>query len=194
MEETDFLLDYQVWQQGAPTVATLSNLIPDIDRWRTFIVASGAFPKDLTGFTIGQHSLPRFDWMGWRTQVSTGPIPPRLPTFSDYTIQHADFAEPPEHANFSASIRYTGGDYWVIMRGESVFQDNGPGFAQWPANAQLLCARSEYCGPSFSFGDQYIYQMGAQVLSTGNAETWLRAGVNHHMAFAVRQIANLSWI
>jgi hypothetical protein len=192
MEETDFLLDYQVWQQGAPTVATLGNLIPEIDRWRTFTTASGAFPRDLTGFTIGQHSLPRFDWMGWRRQVSTGPIPRRLPTFSDYTIQHADFAEPPEYANFSASIRYTSDDYWVIMRGESVFQDNGPGFAQWPANAQLLSARSDYCGPSFSFGDKYIYQMGAQALSTGNAETWLRAGVNHHMVFTARQIANLS--
>jgi Beta protein len=193
MENADLLVDYQVWRQGAPTVAALSNLIPDIDRWRTFSVASGAFPRDLTGFTIGQHTLPRFDWMGWKAQVSTCPIPRRLPTFSDYTIQHADFAEPPEYANFSASIRYTSNDYWVIMRGESVFQDNGPGFAQWPANAQLLCSRNEYCGPKFSFGDQYIHQMGAQILSTGNAETWLRAGVNHHMVFVVRQIANLSW-
>lgn len=194
MPEADLLLDYQVWQQGAPTIALLSSAIPTIDRWRTFTVASGAFPRDLTGFTVGQHALPRFDWMGWRTQISNGPIPQRLPAFGDYTIQHALFAEPPERANFSASIRYTSDDHWVIMRGESVFQDNGPGYDQWPANAQLLCARNEYCGPSFSSGDQYIFQMGAQTLHTGNPETWLRAGINHHITFAVRQIASLSWI
>ncbi len=190
--ETDFLLDYQVWQQGAPTIAGLSSAIPHMDCWRTFVVASGAFPRDLTGFTIGQHNLPRFDWMGWRDQVTRGPIPPRLPAFADYTIQHAQFAEPPERANFSASIRYTSDNHWVIMRGESVFQDNGPGFDQWPANAQMLCARNEYCGPNFSDGDRYISEMAAQTLRTGNAETWLRAGINHHITFAVRQIASLS--
>jgi hypothetical protein len=190
--QADCLLDYQVWQQGGPTIAALSNGIPRIDCWRTFVVASGAFPRDLTGFTIGQHNLPRFDWMGWRDQVTRGPIPPRLPAFADYTIQHAQFAEPPERANFSASIRYTSDNYWVIMRGESVFQDNGPGFDQWPANAQMLCGRNEYCGPNFSDDDRCISEMAAQTLRTGNTETWLRAGINHHMTFAVRQLASLS--
>jgi hypothetical protein len=192
VSDADCVIDYKVWQQGASTIASLSDRVPNINGWRTFTVASGAFPRDLTGFTVGQHALPRFDWMGWRAQISNGPIPQRLPAFGDYTIQHAQFAEPPERANFSASIRYTGSDHWVIMRGESVFQDNGPGYAQWPANAQLLCARSEYCGPSFSSGDQYIFQMGAQTLRPGNPETWLRAGINHHISFVVRQIANLS--
>jgi len=191
--ETDLLLDYEVLPHGAPTIALLSNSIPDIDCWRTFTVASGTFPRDLTGFAVGQHTLPRFDWMRWRTQVSEGPIPRRLPAFSDYTIQHAAFSEPPERANFSASIRYTGDDYWVIMRGESVFKDDGPGFAQWPANAQMLCERGEYSGPTFSAGDQYIFQMAAQSLRTGSAETWLRAGINHHVTFVIRQIASLSW-
>lgn len=190
--EADCLLDYQVWQQGAPTIAALTGAIPRIECWRTFVVASGAFPRDLTGFTIGQHNLPRFDWMGWRDQVTRGPIPPRLPAFADYTIQHAQFAEPPERANFSASIRYTSDSYWVIMRGESVFQDNGPGFDQWPANAQMLCARNEYCGPNFSAGDQYISGMAAQTLRTGNAETWLRAGINHHITLTAQQVASLS--
>jgi hypothetical protein len=190
--EADCLLDYEIWQHGAPTIAVLSDGIPDIECWRTFVVASGAFPRDLTGLTVGQHNLPRFDWMGWRDQITRGPIPPRLPAFSDYTIQHAQFAEPPERANFSASIRYTSDTYWVIVRGESVFQDNGPGFEQWPANAQMLCARNEYRGPNFSEGDRYISNMAAQTLHTGNAETWLRAGINHHITFAVRQIASLS--
>jgi len=194
ISEADCLLDYQVWQHGAPSIAALSGAIPRMDCWRTFTVASGAFPRDLTGFSIGQHTLPRFDWMGWRNQLTRGPIPVRLPAFADYTIQHAQFAEPPARANFSASIRYTSDEYWVIMRGESVFQDNGPGFDQWPANAQLLCARSEYSGLSFCEGDRYISQMAAQTLQTGNAETWLRAGINHHITFAVRQLASLSWI
>jgi hypothetical protein len=192
LSDADCLLDYRIWQQTAPTITTLASVLPTIDSWRTFTVASGAFPRDLSGFTIGQHALPRFDWMSWRSQISNSPIPQRLPAFSDYTIQHAVFAEPPERANFSASIRYTSADHWVIMRGESVFQNNGPGYSQWPANAQLLCARLEYCGQQYSSGDDYIFRMAAQTLRTGNAETWLCAGINHHMTFVIRQIANLS--
>jgi Beta protein len=190
-EEVDLFVDYRLWDGGPPSFSMLCTHLPEISRWRTLTHSSGTFPRDLSGFTIGEHQLARSDWLAWRTQVSTGNLP-RLPSFSDYTIQHADFAEPPEYANFSASIRYASGGYWVIMRGEGVFLDNGPGFHQWPANAQLLCGRAEFCGPTFSAGDKYIFDMGNQITNTGNAETWLRAGINHHVTFTVRQIANIS--
>jgi hypothetical protein len=190
-EDTDLFLDYRLWNGNALALASIYNSIPNIHQWRTLTVSCGNFPRDLTGFTIGQHQLPRSDWVAWRTQISAGSLS-RLPSFSDYTIQHAEFAEPPEHANFSASIRYACGDYWVIMRGESVFTDGGPGYDQWPANAQLLCARSEFSGPAFSEGDKYIFEMANQTAKTGSAETWLRAGINHHITLTARQIANLS--
>ena len=117
---------------------------------------------------------------------------PRRATFADYTTQHAIFAEPPRRANFSASIRYTSTDDWVIMRGEGVFNDDSAGYAQWPANAMLLCERAEFCGARFSAGDTYIAARTLDGASTGNAESWLRAGVNHHLTFAVCQLASLA--
>lgn len=79
----------------------------------------------------------------------------------------------------------------MIMRGEGVFNDDGPGYAQWPANALLLSERAEFCGANFCYGDGYIAERSLQPDKTGNPETWLRAGINHHMTFVVRQIANL---
>jgi hypothetical protein len=116
---------------------------------------------------------------------------PRQANYGDYTIQYGMFPKPLNDANFSASIRYTADDYWVIMRGESVRNKRGPGFAQWPANAQLLCERSEFCGASFSYGDEYIARMSRQTKNPGSATTWLCAGINHHLTFVVRQIDNL---
>ena len=190
-EEVDFLADYQVIDNSSPSLGSLCKGLPSIGRWRTFTMASGAFPKDLTGFTLGQHLLLRLDWRVWRDQVTASATLPRRPAYGDYTIQHPIFSEPPERANFSASIRYTTDKHWVIMRGEGVFNDDSPGFAQWPANAQLLCGRSEFCGADFSYGDEYIEQMSLQTEKTGSAETWLRAGINHHLTFVVRQIASL---
>jgi hypothetical protein len=78
------------------------------------------------------------------------------------------------------------------MRGEGVRNDDGPGFAQWPANAKLLCGRPEYCGADFSDGDGCIRERSILGGKTGNAETWLRAGINHHLTFVVRQLARMA--
>ena len=45
------------------------------------------------------------------------------------------------------------------MRGEGVLNEDGPGYAQWPANAQLLCGREEFSGSAYPYGDRYIETM-----------------------------------
>jgi hypothetical protein len=187
----DLLVDLGMYDQNCPTLERICRQTPALTRWRTFTVVAGSFPKDLSGFAIGQHLLPRRDWRYWRDQVTAGPELPRVPSYGDYTIQHPIFSEPPPMANFSASIRYTTVEDWVIMRGEGVRNDGGPGYAQWPANAELLCGRQEFCGADFSDGDRYIRERSILNVKTGNAETWLRAGINHHLTFVVRQIANV---
>lgn len=72
-----------------------------------------------------------------------------------------------------------------------MFTEDSAGFKQYPANAFLLSERPEFCGTAFSYGDQYISEIASQSERTGNAETWLRAGVNHHLTFVVRQIARI---
>ncbi|MCH8961308.1 MAG: hypothetical protein IH820_08305, partial [Bacteroidetes bacterium] len=56
--------------------------------------------------------------------------------------------------------------------------------------------RDEFCGADFSAGDAYFVRMGSQlenggIKESGGAETWIRAGINHHLTFVVRQIASL---
>lgn len=190
-EEVDILLDYGRTDASAPAIAPVLAALPHLRSWRTLTVISGAFPKDLSQFSVGEHEHPRADFIWWRDQVLGTTGLRRIPTFGDYTTQHAEYSEPPARANFSASIRYAAEDHWVVMRGEGVFKDDGPGFAQWPANAQLLCDRGEFCGRDFSAGDGYIFETGQQQERTGNAETWLSAAINHHLVFTARQIANL---
>jgi hypothetical protein len=191
-EEVDLLVDCQITNSADPTCADICGSTPDLHRWRTFSIASGAFPEDLSGFEKNQqYELARSDWLTWRSQVVASPTLPRLPTYSDYTIQHPEYRERSGFLNFSGSIRYTYEGYWVIMRGEGVFNEDGPGFAQWPANAQLLCERDEFCGSDFCYGDRYIEDMGMQIDKSGSATTWLRAGINHHIVFVVRQIAKM---
>ena len=187
--EIDLIVDLKKADDNCPSVNTVCSIVPELMAWRTFSVVSGAFPKDLTGFSVGDHVLDRVDWLRWKTSIESKTPPVRLPAFGDYVTQHPIYSEPPSFANFSASIRYASEDKWVIMRGEGVRNDGGPGYAQWPANAQLLCAKTEFLGQDYCEGDAYIYQTSLQTKKTGNAETWLRAGFNHHLTLVARQVA-----
>ncbi len=119
-----------------------------------------------------------------------------MPAYGDYTVQHPVFRGPGFGLNFSASIRYTAEDDFVIMRGEGVRNDDGPGYAQWPANAMMLCERREFQGEDFSAGDRYIKEMSKEVEKngsgrTGGPGTWLQAAFNRHLTLTVRQISSL---
>jgi hypothetical protein len=118
--------------------------------------------------------------------------PLRVPSFGDYTIQHGIYEEREgKHFNFSASIRYTTPDGWLVMRGEGVLNEDGPGYAQWPAHAQLLMERSEFCHAQYSWGDKFMNDMGSQVEKTGQAKDWLAAGINHHMTMVANQLLDV---
>lgn len=186
-QDVDMVVDYGLCRPSDPSFAYLEDRLPRFDSWRSVIVLAGSFPKNLQGLTVGEHELVRQEWISWRKQVAV--MSSRLPAFGDYTTQHALYEDPPAGANVSASIRYAGDEYWVVMRGEGLRNKSGAGFAQYPALAQLLMERKEYRGPDFSYGDAYISEVGSRQLSTtGNPETWLRAGINHHMVLVVRQI------
>lgn len=174
---------------SSPNLQSLCAALPQLSKWRSFTVLSGAFPKDLQDLEKDSvHTLPRDEWFYWREQVQILPRGMRWPTFGDYTVQHAIFEEPAEGCNPSASIRYTHYDYWVIMRGHGLTHKGSLGNAQYPAEAQLLCERDEFCGAGFSRGDRYIYESWQPPEKRGTPLTWIRAGINHHMVYTVRQI------
>jgi len=191
-EDVDLVLDYKVFDPSAPTLATLIPRIPDIGSWRSFIVACGAFPKDLQEFTPGRHVIDRGDWLAYRDQLVDPRGLERKPAFADYTVQYGLYHEPPQRSNPSASIRYAVHEKWVIMRGEGIFNEDGPGREQYVANATLLCESNDFYGSNFSYGDSYIYDVSQGIEGHGSPETWIRAAINHHMTVVSRQIASLS--
>ncbi len=190
--EVDVVLDIGCHDLSYPDFSALPTIIPDICEWRSLAVGSGAFPPDLTQWTTpGIYSTPRRDWQAWLGEVELAENLVRKPSFADYGIYHPTYQPPPWFPNFSASIRYTDEEKWIIMRGEGVRNEGGAGFAQYPANAELLCGMPEFRGASFSAGDAYIAAEAGNYAHPGNASTWLQAGFNHHMTMVVRQIANL---
>ncbi len=192
--EMDLIVDCETVDSSSPDFDDLCRSIPDVEKWRNFVVTGGAFPKDLSAYRKNErHSIPRLEWTSWRDRAFEASADTRLPNFSDYTVQHAQYSTGrPGRMRYSASIRYTIADCWTVMRGEDVFRKGGPGFHQYPDLAIMLCDLPQYCGEGYSSGDRYIKEMSLQAVETGAAAQWLQAGINHHMTFVVRQLASLS--
>ncbi|MDD5573492.1 MAG: beta family protein, partial [Candidatus Hydrothermia bacterium] len=192
VKNVDLVVDFKIVdEQTSPDLLCRRiNLIPHIEEWRTFTVASGAFPPDLSQFEKhNQYEISRLDWALWCKLKSLK----RRPSFADYAIQHPIYLPRSSASNPSASIRYTLEDHWVVIRGEGLRNPKGAGFKQYPALAQILVNQKDiFKGESFSFGDSYIAEKGKDIntKNTGNPKTWLEAGINHHLTLAARQVAS----
>ena len=190
-DDIDLFLDAGVVDEAPGRLIEVTNRLGRMNQWRSLTVVGGSFPKDLQRLRRGSNVLPRTEWENWQTLLRGGIV--NAPRFGDFTIQWAHYEEPPEGANPSASIRYTTRNGFLVMRGEALrAPDGGSRYHQYPANAQLLFERPEFCGEGFSFGDRYIWEVATGCIEgTGNAMTWLRAGINHHMTLVVRQLRDI---
>ena len=193
-EDVDMLVDFKIVNEKTfvDSLEAKINIIPQIAKWRTFIVAGGSFPQDLSHLEKhNQHNIPRLDWAIWRELLNKLK---RQPSFADYTIQYPIYLPKTSVFNPSASIRYTLEKEWVIVRGEGLRNLKGAGFKQYPAQAQILANQKKvFKGEDFSAGDAYIAEKAKDIKTekTGNPKTWLEAGINHHMSLVVDQISSL---
>jgi len=190
ISKIDLLIDLGIVSESddASSVSAQLEKLPSIANWRTLILAGGAFPRDLSEFEKHSHNqVIRHDWRVWSTLRNAGL--PRIPYYSDYAIQHPIFYGQIPGTNTSASIRYADEQQWEISRGEGLRNKNGAGHQQYPALAQLIVEQNYFKGADYSAGDSYIAKRAADNTKTGNPTTWLKAGLNHHLTLAARQIA-----
>ena len=196
IENIDLLVDLRVIDQDttAENIARQLAQLPDLKKWRSFIVSGGVFPKYLTEFTAGNvYELERLDWKLWNSlrEIQL----PRIPLFSDYTIQHPFYEY--VRAIGSASVRYTADDKWWIFRGKipglinRKTKEKGPGREQYIGHAQTLIKRDFYKKADYCFGDAEIARIAdPDNKKPGSPTTWLTIGINHHITLTARQIAS----
>lgn len=180
--------------ENYPVYVEASQKIINLLEWRNFIFASGAFPTDLSKCKIDEENLiPRLDWKNWVDQIKNKKIV-RKPSYADYTIQHPIYKETAQFFPPTTSIKYTLKNDWLIMKGKK------QKFDKYLASAALLVQDKRFYGEGFSDGDKYIddkakhfpvYIKNPAIKGTGSTETWLKAGINHHLTLVVHQISNL---
>lgn len=173
--------------------------INNLSKWRTYIFASGAYPENLSCCSHDEENkLPRIGWLNWKKFVAKK-NQQRNPSFADYSIQYPVYVESTQFFIPTTSIKYALENEWLIIKGKK------KEYSYYLAGASLLAVDERFYGEKFSAGDKYIAEKaehfkeymreiknGKDIKGTGSTETWLRAGINHHITLTAHQIANLS--
>jgi hypothetical protein len=192
---TDLIIDLDDLGANAGRAALVArsvfSMIPNKDAWRRIILAAASFPEDLSDVSAATIvRLPRHEWDLWKMlQRKPDLLPRRDLLFGDYAMAHPVAKTlDPRTMRMSANIRYTTQDDWLVIKGRNVRQY---GFSQYFDLCRLLVERPEYSGRAFSWGDGYIADCAEHIQGPGNATTWRKVGVNHHLTLVTRGLASL---
>lgn len=195
IESTDLIIDFEDLGANAGRAALIARsvfwMIPKRERWRRMILAAASFPEDLSDVSAATTvTLPRHEWDLWKTlQKRPAALPRRDLIFGDYAMAHPIAKTlDPRTMRMSANIRYTTQDEWLVIKGRNVRQY---GFSQYFDLCRLLVDRPEYSGRHYSWGDGYIADCAEATQGPGNATTWRKVGVNHHLTLVTRGLASL---
>jgi len=181
----------------ALTAAFMAD-VPDHPQWRTLTVSACAFPKSMGAVARNSHdTVERVDWLAWRDGLQARQRGlPRLPTFSDYAIQHPSGVEgfDPKIHQVSASIRYAQPHAWLLIKGEST--KTNPATEQFPLLAERLAhgpLQPEFAGAGHCSGCESMVRAVGGAPGLGSAEVWRRLGTIHHISTVMQGLAALSW-
>ena len=196
-KDIDLLVDIKEIEEKDNKCAkyfALGQKINNLSKWRTFTFASGAFLKDLSNCKFDEENhILRLDWENWKDKITNQKLN-RKPSFADYTIQYPIYENISQFFHPTTSIKYTLENEWLIMKGKK------QKFELYLASAAELVKDNRFYGENFSFGDKFIadkarhfmvYIKNPAIKGTGSTETWLKAGINHHLVLTANQVASL---
>ena len=192
---TDLIIDLEDLGASAGRAALMArsifSMIPEKDGWRRMVLAAASFPEDLSDVSAATTALlPRHEWDLWKTlQRKPSALPRRDLIFGDYAMAHPiGKTLDPRTMRMSANIRYTTEDQWLVIKGRNVRQF---GFSQYFDLCRILVEHEAYSGRTYSWGDGYIADCAEATQGPGNATTWRKVGVNHHITLVARGLASL---
>jgi hypothetical protein len=167
-------------------ITRLVENVPNLDEWRSLIVAGTVTPATAAGWEEGGITeLPRHEWLLYRNLRAV--VPARVPTFGDYAIQHPD---PPGGGGpgMRANVRYTIEEFLLFARGHSILEH---GLEQYRELCQMLMNRPEFSGADYTWGDRIIASTAAGSIGPAGEPRWRAAGTSHHLRFVTEAVAAL---
>jgi len=191
ISQIDLIIDFKVVDSSrnvtrcVPLALNMLRWATTCGAWRSVTLASGAFPRSVSNFALGQATpLSRFDAMFFAHVTQANPA--IIPDFGDYSINYPIFGPTPPRAP-NPNLRYTVGLQWQVEREARGLAGNASFFTL----CQRVVQAPYFTGRRYSAGDAEIERCSRSVGSPGSATSWLSFGGSHHITHVVDRLATL---
>lgn len=187
--ETFILIDLKSLfrQDPEPFVSMITRFLSQLgpNEWRAIVVGGYGIPDEISEAVAvrEQGYVPRVEQVIFESITRRHPL--HNLWFADYTTlspSHTELDWRVMSRVMSPKAIYTLDDSWFIVRG-GPFSTHEDGFDQYYDLAAEIVALEEFAGATFSFGDRYIEERSRRIPKAGNPSSWIKACVNHHIAF-----------
>lgn len=157
----------------------------DGDTWAGILIGGYGFPDQLSSAcaTNSQAYLRRVEQDVFRNARAVELRTARW--FADYTVLSPSAVELDGRLIrkvMAPKAFYTLEEVWFVVRG-GAFSRHPDEYEQYFSIADEIVALDEFCGPDFSYGDQYISDRHEREGTPGSPGSWITACVNHHVSF-----------
>jgi Beta protein len=156
----------------------------DAADWRSVVLLGSSIPPMMSCIkegTVGE--IERREFELWQDLRSAGLS--RSVVFGDYTIQ---CPTPPSKGGPSMrrNVRYTSTATTIVARGQGDITESDD--SQYAELCLSIRDRAEFCGSTYSWGDETISKCATGLLKPRAQEMWRGAGTSHHIKFVKDQL------
>lgn len=156
--------------------------------FKFYIIAGCSMPSYINGAVKNPDSastLLRKEAIAWKAM--RGNFPKLNVIFGDYGVRGPNSAPPGTKAkDMNGKLRYTIQNELFVSRGHP--QTAPDKWRQMVQVCDRVVKSGYFIGPSFSWGDKYLYDCSIGEAHPGGAGLWIAVDTNHHMAFVVSEI------
>lgn len=169
--------------QFVDLLADAINSLPFLYKWKSVFISMCVIEPDKKFKQKSIERIPRTDWSIFTKLYSKSEKGEllRLPVYSEYGTESTLFFKSAPISP-ATQLRYTIENEIVVCKGENTKTAGYKGI--YPVAKQIVDS-GFFMGSDFSLGDKEIAGLSEQTHSTGNASSWKRFGVMHHVTLVV---------
>ncbi|MCS3429047.1 beta family protein [Leucobacter aridicollis] len=195
----DIFVDFGGLTGPVAQVAVIGELksLQSLGAFRSVTIGGATFP-DLAGLPRGITEFSRKEWSVYSAiQQKLASTEEVSPDYFDHAIQSVDLIEQsidPRFLSFSAILRYSVADKWLVAKGELFKGKGGSGRGGQalipPLNS--LIAHPEFATTLRSLTDDWINNVLAGTAKAGGPQQWREWGTVRHIQVTEKELSTLT--
>lgn len=169
------------------TVVGSFRQISEIGLWNAVVFQATNYPEANPAPAGGGTRVARLEWDVWRRATEIDKVVRQGLSYGDFAADSAKFKFGGKRAKIIPHYRYATETEWVVIRGG---KDESMSAAMARIARQITDSK-DFAGRNFSRADEMMHDLSLGLTGPGNATTWRRINIGHHITRVVADLGRM---